>query len=307
MRPPGVAKWHDCPPPDSPREGSEGLVSVAEEPPVAEPDEQLIALAGPMIPRTLARSLQILQIVSVDDHAPLSLAEISRRSGLPKPTVHRLAGALRDSGMLQRDGSGRYRPGPMLLVMGTNYLRKSRLREVSKTPLLRLHHVTSKSVYLSVPQSPWIVNIARIEGDESSALASPVGSLNPQHTTAGGKAVLAFSGREEIRRVIEADLHRKTSQSITETARLMHELNEIVERGYATEFSENMPGVISVAAPIRDQSRRPIGAVGVSAMESETSPLSVRQWGMDSVRTATQISNEIGWFEAGDKPVVGNG
>ena len=209
--------------------------------------------------------------------------------------------------MVQRDDSGHYRPGPMLLVMGTNYLRKSRLREVSKAPLLRLNHVTAKSVYLSVPQSPWIVNIARIEGDKKSAPASPVGSLHPQHTTAGGKALLAFSSHEEIRRVIEADLCRKTPQSITESARLMHELKEIVERGYATEFSENMPGVVSVAAPILDQSRMPVGAVGVLAMESDTSPLIVRQWGMESVRAATHISNELGWFEAGATSVVENG
>jgi len=101
--------------------------------------------------------------------------------------------------------------------------------------------------------------------------------------------------------VMGAGLQRMTAQSITESAPLIRELNEIAERGYATELSENISGVVSVAAPILDQSRMPVGAIGVSAMASETSPVNMRQWGKDCVRTAAQISHELGKCEARDK------
>ena len=245
--------------------------------------------------RSLNRALLILQIVALHEEEPLSLARIARESGLPKPTVHRLAGVLRDSGMLQRDEEGNYLPGPMLLVMGTNYLRKMRLREASRSALVRLHRITSQAVYLAVPQSPWIVNVARIESNEAAPVADPVGSLNPQHTTAGGKVLLAFGDSDGIRRLLASGLTAKTPNSITDSEALLRELTSVFDRGYATEVSENENGVVSVAAPVLNHSRRAVGAIGISGHRTDTSNLVLRSWATELVATAAHISQDLGW------------
>lgn len=245
--------------------------------------------------RTLTRALLILQIVALHDNEPLSLAKIARTSGLPKPTVHRLVGVLRDAGMLQRDEEGCYLPGPMLLVMGTNYLRKIRLREASRTALLRLHRVTSQAVYLGVPQNPWVVNIARIESTEQARVTDYVGSLNPQHTTAAGKVLLAFGDSDGVRSVLRTGLTAKTPQSIANGEALMQELERVFENGFATEIEENEQGIVSVAAPVFNHTRRAIGAIGIAAPESHVTKLTIRNWTSELMAASQRISTDLGW------------
>ena len=245
--------------------------------------------------RTLTRALLILQIVALHDDEPLSLAKIARTSGLPKPTVHRLVGVLRDAGMLQRDEEGCYLPGPMLLVMGTNYLRKIRLREASRTTLLRLHRVTSQAVYLGVPQNPWVVNIARIESTEQARVTDYVGSLNPQHTTAAGKVLLAFGDSEGVRGVLRTGLSAKTPRSIASGEALVQELERVFENGFATEIEENEQGIVSVAAPVFNHTRRAIGAIGISAPEAHATKLTIRNWTSEVIAASQRISTDLGW------------
>jgi len=269
-----------------------GQLSILEELSDGGPDEAGGAGAKRMPARTLTRALLILQIVALHEEEPVSLARIARQSGLPKPTVHRLAGVLRDSGMLQRDEEGCYLPGPMLLVMGTNYLRKMRLREASRLALMRLHRITSQAVYLGVPQSPWVVNVARIGSTDAT---DHVGSLNPQHTTAGGKVLLAFGDSDSVRRMRSTDLVSKTSRSITDFDALMRELATVFERGFAVEMGENEEGVVSIAAPVFNQSRRAIGAIGISAPETQVTKASLRNWATEVKASAVRVSNELGW------------
>jgi DNA-binding IclR family transcriptional regulator len=65
-------------------------------------------------PRTVsARLLAVLDSFS-PGHTELSLAEISRRTGLAAATTHRLVSALHAWGALERDQDRRYRIGPRL-------------------------------------------------------------------------------------------------------------------------------------------------------------------------------------------------
>ena len=48
------------------------------------------------------KALMILELVSAA-REPLSMAELVRRSGLTKPTAHRITAALADMGLIERD------------------------------------------------------------------------------------------------------------------------------------------------------------------------------------------------------------
>src|SRR5690606_8588851 len=58
----------------------------------------------------LRRALRILDTIK-DAGEGLSLSEISRRSGVPLSTTHRIVGELHEWGALERDESGEYRIG----------------------------------------------------------------------------------------------------------------------------------------------------------------------------------------------------
>ena len=89
----------------------------------------------------------------------LSQTELARRTGLPKPTVHRLVAELVEYGALERARAG-VRLGQWLYLLGTRAPRISLLRSVSQPYLDRLHELTREHVCLSVHGDEEAVDIA---------------------------------------------------------------------------------------------------------------------------------------------------
>src|SRR5829696_4994287 len=81
------------------------------------------------------RALSILDAFSERD-AKLSLAEISKRTGLYKSTILRLMKSLEKFGYLYRSDDGAYTLGAKTLFLGTLYQRQFRTSEIVP-PVLR--------------------------------------------------------------------------------------------------------------------------------------------------------------------------
>src|SRR5690606_14667002 len=75
----------------------------------------------------------------------------------------------------------------------------------------------------------------------------------PMHSSGIGKTVLADWTDESIERfVARAGLVSRTEHTITTLDRLQAEIADVRAKGYARDREENVPGVVCVAAPIRD-------------------------------------------------------
>jgi DNA-binding IclR family transcriptional regulator len=80
-----------------------------------------------------------------------------------------------------------------------------------------------------------------------------------------GKAILAFLPDQQIRAILgDSPLLRKTSNTITQHARLLEHLALIRGERVALDQEENVDGVTCVAAPIFGPSGRVIAAFSVS-------------------------------------------
>src|SRR6476646_10317043 len=66
--------------------------------------------------QTLDRAVALLEVVA--DAGAVSLAGLAEATGLTRPTVHRLARALEEHGLLGRDERGRLRLGGRLVGWG---------------------------------------------------------------------------------------------------------------------------------------------------------------------------------------------
>jgi DNA-binding IclR family transcriptional regulator len=79
-----------------------------------------------------------------------------------------------------------------------------------------------------------------------SAIPTRVGSRQPAHCTAAGKAILAYCDEDAV-----VDLQaRKTRYSISSSSQLAVELAKVRARGIAFEREESLLGFGCVAAPI---------------------------------------------------------
>ena len=88
-----------------------------------------------MFVNALARGLEILRVFNPSDGA-LGNQEIARRTGIPKPTVSRLAYTLTKLGyLIYFPDTRRYQLGPAGLSLGYAILNRLRIRQVAR-PLM---------------------------------------------------------------------------------------------------------------------------------------------------------------------------
>ncbi|WAP60708.1 IclR family transcriptional regulator [Streptomyces sp. S465] len=180
---------------------------------------------------------------------PYRLSELSERTALPKPTVHRLAADLVRLGWLERSGA-HYRLGAKLFELGSLVPRRRDLRETALPFLQDLFEATRETIHLGVREGLEVVYLERIHGHDALQLPSRIGGSLPLTCTAVGKALLAFSGAELTEEVLSGPLPSLTPFSITDPARLRMALEKTQVSGLAYEEQEAALGVSCIAAPV---------------------------------------------------------
>ncbi len=209
----------------------------------------------------LNRAVDVLAAFTYGPGSTLSLAEITRRTGLPKPTLHRLLQALEVTGLVERNLGG-YQLGLRLFELGEHVPRTHRLREAALPFLQDLYEASHDTVHLAVLEGTDVVYLERIRGHRRFNVASRVGGRLPAYCTGVGKVLLAFNP-EAARQVLAAHLTPRTRYTITDPAVLTEELARIREAGIGYDREENALGVACVAAPILVDDRA-IAAVSVT-------------------------------------------
>ena len=210
----------------------------------------------------LGKVVTVLWAFTADDHV-LTLAELGRRTGLPKGTLHRVVGDLVAVRLLDKDPAG-YRLSGQLFELGLRASLERGLVEVAIPFMEDLYERTHETVHLGVSEGVEVVYVSKIGGHRPASTPSRIGGRMPMYCTGIGKALLAFSPPELLAEVVEAGLARKTPRTITTPGRLGANLATVLERGVAFEFEESAVGLACVAAPILDADERPIAAVSVT-------------------------------------------
>ncbi|HEY7594291.1 MAG TPA: IclR family transcriptional regulator [Actinophytocola sp.] len=210
----------------------------------------------------LARGLRVLDAFGPAD-VDLTLAQLAARTGLPKPTVHRLVGELVSWGGLERSDEG-YRLGMALFVLGQRVPRQRGLREAALPYLEDLYEATHENIHLTVFDSTDTLFLEKVTGRRSMPIVSRVGGRLPAHCTASGKVFLALGPPAYLRRVVRDGLRRLTPKTIVLPGLLRQDLARTLDRGYGINREESETGVVAVAAPVRDRRSNVIAAISIA-------------------------------------------
>ncbi|OBK19309.1 IclR family transcriptional regulator [Mycobacterium asiaticum] len=175
----------------------------------------------------------------------LTLAQIVRRTGLPRSSAHRMLERLVQLRWLRRNGRD-YELGMRLVELGSLAVHQDRLVRAAKPLLGDLHRATGLVIHLAVLDGSDVVYLDKIGDRLVAPIPTRVGGREPAHCAAVGKAMLAYrDDREPI------DLTtRKTKYSIASAAQLRAELARIRDHGFAFDREESLLGFGCVAAPI---------------------------------------------------------
>jgi len=205
----------------------------------------------------------ILEAFEPDEQA-LSLAELTRRTGVTKASVYRISQELVEWGVLERYGCG-YRLGLRLFELGQLVPRQRVLRELAHPYLEELARATAETVHCAVRDGHEVLYVEKLGGYRLVTCPSRTGGRMPLHCTATGKVLLAFAPSRVAQTVLTGPLERRTPRTVVAPGLLRAELASVRANGYALETEETRLGYLSVAAPVIDVSLRVCAAVSVAA------------------------------------------
>lgn len=211
----------------------------------------------------IGRAFAILEAL-VALGATASLAEIAARSGMPKPTAHRILRTLIALGYARQVGDGIYAPGLRILTVAGQLEETLDLATHARPSMRVLQELVPETVHLAVLDGRRALYVEKLEGRRTFRMASRVGMTIGLHSTAIGKAILAFLPPEESDERLEEPFERRTSRTITSRAELERELERVRISGFAIDDEENEEQIRCVGAAVFDHRGRVMGAISVS-------------------------------------------
>ena len=243
---------------------------------------------------TVVKALMLLEHFS-EDEPELGLSELARRSGVDKAAVHRMLGAMAESGLVEQQTDSR------LYRLGAGILRLARVRETAfpitsiVQPVLdTLTTETGETSHASLISGRALANIATCESKKSSRVSLIAGEVLPYHSTASGLAVLAYANDPLLTRVLSSPLEAKTQFTVTEGSELRARVASVQGKGFSESDQANEEDVHGIAAPLFDRTGYACGAVSVST-PSHRMTEEQRQLTIDAVlRAAFAITDGLG-------------
>lgn len=205
--------------------------------------------------QSLKRGLRIIEALATIGSSA-TLAEIARKTLLPRSTAHHLLRALVEFGYLVQDGDARtYTLGPKLFRLTGSTWTHEQLAEIAMPYLDELSLRTGEGTSLAVLRDGVVRVIAKREPEGPVRVVQEVGATRPIYCTAVGKALAAWLPEQELSGIIRRTaFERMTPNTITGLSIFRRELNRIRATGFAIDNEEHIKGIRCIATPIRDHS-----------------------------------------------------
>jgi DNA-binding IclR family transcriptional regulator len=242
--------------------------------------------ASPGRVQSVERAIALLDAVAAASPRGDTVAELAMACGINRATAWRLLATLEGRGLVDRDpGTNRYQIGYTV----------ARLAAASGVDGLvrRTHHVlervsaqTGEAADLAVGRRSGLVYVDEVAPQSVLTvnwLARPV----PLHATSTGKAWLAWLPEHEARGALGPVLEGFTDATVTDISRLLGELRQIREQGYAVSAGELEPALCGVSAPVlRPGEERPLAVFSIWGPAGRVPPSRFEALGAVAIKAA---------------------
>lgn len=199
----------------------------------------------------LERGIAVLRCFD-EQHRQLSPTELARLTGIPRPTVTRLATTLVTLGfMTQEPGGERFMLGPGVVSLARVFLSGLDVRAVARPRMQALAEAVGGAVYLAVPDGLDMVLIEACRPRSTMLTARlDVGSRAPMANSALGRAYLSALPAAEREALIESLRLARGSDWPSLEGGLRRALDEAARLGYCSSAGEFHREINSVSVPL---------------------------------------------------------
>lgn len=218
----------------------------------------------------VGKAMRLLECFEMGD-TYLPPAHLSRRSGLNKSTLLRLARTLAQNHYLvQRPEDGAWRLGPAAGWLGARYQASHDVDQAIGSVLLELSQMTQESASFFVREGNVRNCLVRVEGPKAIRHHIRVGEPLPLNKGSPGRVLLAYSGQP-------GDAY------------------EIIRRqGWGISIGERDSEIASVSAPVFGTNWQLLGAMSVSGPAHRLDQVRLESFVQPLLAKASQLSYELG-------------
>jgi DNA-binding IclR family transcriptional regulator len=199
-----------------------------------------------------------------------TLTDIANAANLPAPTVHRLLDLLAQQGLVAHEKAQRsYRLGTELYRISSLVRANVPLAQLVRPLLADAAHEVDETCYFALYLPAQLALMFESRVDSSHPLDYRFEFNRPMSLLWGssGRVVLAHLPEERVRAAIEQEKNFSRDGRVPDFKRLMAELKQIREQGYAYSHGQRIPGAVGVLAPVFGESAAIYGALGFTVPE----------------------------------------
>jgi len=215
---------------------------------------------------TIQKGINILNLFK--KYNKLSFTDIQKDLKYNKSTLFRILYTLEKNRYLSKDKNGRYELGLNIFILGNQISRVNKLKRVSDFYLKELAEQVNLTVHIGMLDGLNVIILDKYDSPNSSIkMVSRIGASVPAHCTGQGKALLAYSPRDKVEKIINTyGLHRYTPNTITTSNKLFVELQNIRKCGYAIDNSEHEKHIHCIALPILNEFNKVEAAISITGL-----------------------------------------
>jgi DNA-binding IclR family transcriptional regulator len=247
---------------------------------------------NPLVP-AVEQASRLLVFLGKHPKFKLSLTEICNEIGIHKSRGYSLLHTLIQYGFVEREPQTKtYSLGPGLLPLARKVLDHLDLREIAGPFLAELAREMNSSAFLGVISAEQVFVVAKHEGVQDIGVTIRVGHRFNLTSGAHGKAIVAFMGEAERRKILNGGkLYFHGDPARLDRSRLATELARCRQRGFALDQGELNPGIHAISAPIFGPPKKIIGCIILVGIFDERK---FEAYGRGVSRAARRISYQLG-------------
>jgi DNA-binding IclR family transcriptional regulator len=222
--------------------------------------------------QSIERALTLMREIAAHNRTGSRLLDLASRTGLQRPTVHRMLKCLALENMVQQDpDSHRYYLGSMVFELGLTAAPRFNLREICHPAMNRIADATGDTVFLTQRSGLDSVCVDRQEGTfPIKTFTLEIGMRRPLGVGTGSLAILSALSDDEVRRVVAANTARLPEYGLTPSS-LLAQVKRAQKLGYAVREMPTLAGVRSIGHAIHNQGGMAFAALSLSAISSRMS------------------------------------
>lgn len=243
----------------------------------------------------LRRAVAILDMVS-SAGGTLNAADITRKAGLPKSTVHGLLNVMTELNLLVKNDDARFTIGAHPMRWANSFLSQMDIVTIFRNYFATEPSLSPYTVTLTIRDHDEVVYIGCRNSDQPLGHSFRIGMRLPAPYTATGKMLLSELSDEALSALFSAGLPPALSaKSVKDINQLKQELAYTRKRGYSIDDGQIREGMICIGAAIRDHTGQANAGIAISLLESEATAQMIEKLGRKMQKAASNLSAQLGY------------